>query len=521
MCIDVSCLFSCIEKVCVDVFIVVLCIIVIMTVIVVVYRGWYDMRLSVISALLLVALMIAGPVAFADVYPETTSGNVIKIGMTISLSGKFATEGTQALCGIKAVIKWYNDQGGINLGGTNYTLQLVYYNDESSKENVASLYTKLITDDQVDFLLAPYSSGLTLAALPVAEQNAKLILSHGGASDSIVSKGYSYIVQVLTPSSRYMEQAAVLINEKIPDAKVALIFENAAFAQAVKKGTKAKLQELGIDVVYEADYEPGTSDFSVYIQSAKQAGANVLLGGGHYEDGKALVKQAHEGQWSLKFIAILVAPANQKFYDELGENIVNGVSYPSQWSPNAKYTPEAAQQAGLTWAGPTIDEFIDYFHQVCPDLESPAYQAAQAGASVVFLVEAIKKAYDENGASAIKDSTMVREAFNGLKIMTFFGQLWIDPDTGKQVGHPMLLMQWQGNKRVIIFPTEYAEAEPLIGPDNWMFGAGGGGGETTTTSPGETGTETTEGGGMSTGMLVLLIVVIIVIIGALYYFMKK
>ncbi len=485
------------------------------------------MRVAPLFAILLMALMIAGPIAFADTYPESVSGNVIKIGMTISLSGKYSTEGTQALCGVKAVIKWYNDQGGVDIGGTKYQLQLVYYNDESSKDNVASLYTKLITQDKVDFLLAPYSSGLTLAALPVAEQNNKLILSHGGASDSIVSKGYYYIVQVLTPASRYMEQAAILVKDKIPDAKVALIFENAAFAQAVKNGLKEKLQELGINVVYEADYEPGTSDFSVYIQAAKQKGANVLLGGGHYEDGKALVKQAHDSEWSLKFIAILVAPAQQKFYDELGESIANGVAYPSQWSPHANYNPQAAQAAGMTWAGPTIDEYLNYFQQVCPNVEAPAYQSAEAGAAIVYLVEAIKKAYEMYGESAITDSAKVREAFNDLNIMTFFGPLKIDPATGKQLGHPMLLMQWQGNSRVIIYPAEYAEAQPLIGADNWQFGAAPatttttqtGGGAATTTETAET--TTTTAGGVSTGLVAAIIILIIIVAAAAFFLTKK
>lgn len=482
------------------------------------------MRVAPLFAVILAALMIAGPVAFADTYPSSVSGNVIKIGMTISLSGKYSTEGQQALCGVKAVIKWYNDQGGVDIGGTKYQLQLIYYNDESSKDNVPSLYTKLITQDNVDFLLAPYSSGLTLAALPVAEQNNKLILSHGGASDSIVSKGYYYIVQVLTPASRYMEQAAILVKNKIPDAKVALIFENGAFAQAVKKGLMSKLQELGVNVVYEADYEPGTSDFSVYIQAAKQKGANVLLGGGHYEDGKALVKQSHDSEWSLKFLAILVAPAQPKFYDELGESIANGVAYPSQWSPNANYNPQSAQKAGLTWAGPTIDEYLNYFKQECPNIESPAYQSAEAGAAIVYLVEAIKKAYETGGASAITDSAKVREAFNDLKIMTFFGPLWIDSATGKQLGHPMLLMQWQGNSRVIIYPEEYAEAQPLIGADNWQFGGAPvttTGTQATTTQPTTTQTTTQAAGGTSAGLIAAIIIIIILIAAGAYYASRK
>ncbi len=487
------------------------------------------------AAMLVLALILAAPAlslgAKAEVYPEQVTGEVIRIGMTISLTGIFQTEATQALCGIKAAIKWYNDQGGVDIGGKKYKLQLVYYDDESKKDNIASLYTKLIDEDQVDFLLAPYSSTLTLAALPVANEKHKLILSHGGASDTIVESGYKYIVQVLTPASRYMETAAELVAEKIPDAKIALIFENKPFAQEVKQGLKAKIQELGLQVVYEADYEAGTKDFSTFIQEAMSRGANVLLGGSHYEDGKALVGQAHSLGWKLKFIAILVAPDQPKFRDELGDQVVTGVSYPSQWSQRAPYTPEKAKELGLTWAGPTIDEWVSLFKEICPNIEAPAYQAAEAGAAIVYLVEAIKKAYEMYGEAAIKDSDKVREAFNGLKIMTFFGPLEIDPATGKQIGHPMILMQWQEGERYIIYPPEVAEREPLIAPSNWWPATAMAPTQTqtsptatspTATTPTTTETTTTQAGGVSVSpAIIAAVVMIIVVIAAVILFMRR
>jgi branched-chain amino acid transport system substrate-binding protein len=478
----------------------------------------------VLAGLVVAAVMLMAPaasmIALADTYPQQVSGNVIKIGMTISLTKKFASEGQQALCGIKAAVDWYNNKGGVDIGGTKYKLQLIYYDDQSSKDQVSSLYEKLITQDKVDFLLAPYSSGLTLAALPVAEQHHKLILSHGGASDSIVTGGYHYIVQVLTHASAYMSGVAVILKEKVPDAKVALIYEDKPFAKSVINGLKQALQEKGIPIVYDHPYQAGTTDFSSLIQDAMSEGANVLLGGGHYEDGKSLVKQAHDLGWHLKFIAILVAPAQPKFYTELGKDIAEGVAYPSQWSPNAPYTPQKAQEMGLPWAGPTINEWIQLFKQECPDLQ-PAYQAAQAGAAIVYLVEAIKKAAEKYGPDAIKDSDKVREAFNDLHIMTFFGPLKIDPQTGMQIGHPMLIMQWQNGKQVIIYPKEYAQAEPLVAPPNWWPQAatssptGGAGAQQSTQSV------TTSKGGLSNAAIATIIIVIIIIIIAAVYLAKK
>lgn len=491
------------------------------------YRG--ILAYSVLLVLFMVVSPFAVLTAHADTYPEEVSGNVIKIGMTISLTGKYATEGKQALCGIKAAIAWLNDKGGITVGGTTYKFQLIYYDDQSRSDLVPTLYAKLISEDQVNFLLAPYSSALTAAAAPIAEQYRVLMLSHGGASDKIFEQGYQYLVQVLSPASMYLVSALDLIKKYIPDAKIAFIYENKPFAKAVVEGAMRHAEELGLNVVYKNAYEAGTTDFSTYILAAMDEGADVLLGGGHYEDGKALVKQAHDLGWKLKFIAILVAPAQPKFYDELKAEVAEGVAFPAQWALQAEYSPDVAGSLGLEWYGPTRDEWLQYFNQLCPELKAPAYQAAEAGAAVMVLAKAIETA-------GSLDNTAVRQTLNNLDFMTFFGRFKIDTQTGKQIGHQMVIMQWQNGEQVIIFPESVATAEPIIGPSNWW--PGGPIYPTTTTtqtspttgttsspasSPSETtGVETTTPErGIGTGTIAAIIVIIIIIAAAAVLLRKR
>ncbi len=54
------------------------------------------------------------------------------------------------------------------------------------------------------------------------------------------------------------------------------------------------------------------------------------------------------------------------------------------------------------------------------------------------------------------DSDKVRAAFNKLHLMTFFGDLKIDPTTGLQTAHSMVTVQWQGGKKVIVWPPSAA-----------------------------------------------------------------
>ncbi len=404
----------------------------------------------------------------------TTSGaatnNVIKIGMSISLTGKFAEEGHQALCGVLASINYFNDKGGVTVNGKTYKLKLIYYDDKSDKNTVTQLYSKLVTQDKVNFLLAPYSSGLTSAAAPIAQQYKIVMLSHGGASDSIFQQGNPYIVQILTPATKYFASALELVKEKIPDAKIAFIYENSEFSNTVMKGAEEYAKQLGLDVVYKKAYEKGTTDFNGIVSEAKASGANVLIGGGHFQDGQQLVKTAHDLGWHLKFISILVAPAQPNFAN-LGKDVVLGVAAPAQWAVGVKYSPDNVPP-GYTWFGPTNQEWLNYFNKVtqeysvCSGLkgEPPAYQAAEAGAAIVWLVKSIETANS-------LDNTQVRQAMNNLALYTFFGKLKIDPQTGLQIGHQMVVIQWQeinGKLQlVIIYPPETAQANPLIAPPNW------------------------------------------------------
>jgi branched-chain amino acid transport system substrate-binding protein len=484
---------------------------------------------KVVLALLMTAMVLALPMLVltsnAAAFPSTVTGNVIKIGMPISLSGHLATEGKQALCGAVATVLWLNDHGGVKVGGKTYKVQLIYYDDASSASNEPSIVQKLITQDKVNFLLAPYSSGLTSAAAPIADQYHVIMLSHGGASNAIFQKGYKYLVQILSPASEYFTGSLEIIKEKIPDAKIAFIYENAKFASAVVNAAVKKAKEMGLNVVYQKAYEHGTTDFSTFINEAKARGANVLLGGGHFEDGKALVKQAHDLGWHLKFISILVAPAEPKFYQDL-DDIANGVAYPSQWEPGVKYSPETAKKEGLEWFGPTVSEWIKYFQyaqgnlSLCKGLGEPSYHAAEAGAAILFLVKAVEKA-------GTLDNDAVRQAMNTLDIMTFFGRLKIDPKTGLQIGHEMLVVQWQNGKRVIVYPPEVAEASPLIAPPNWWPSTATSpttpSPTTAATTPTHTATPspTTKKGLSAAAWAAIIIVIIIIIIIGVWLAVRK
>ncbi|WP_290623824.1 MULTISPECIES: amino acid ABC transporter substrate-binding protein [unclassified Archaeoglobus] len=392
--------------------------------------------------------------------PTGPKEETLYFGAPISLSGKFAKEGQMSLWGMQVAAQWINENGGIKVGNKVYKVEIKYYDDESKKESVQSLIERLATVDKVKFILAPYSSGLTMAAAPIAEKYGVLMNSHGGASDYIFEQGYYYVVQTLSPASKYQTGFLDMVKTLDPDAKrLALVYEDKEFSRAVHQAAKEYAEKLGFEIVYEKTYPAGTTDLSPILNELKAANPDVLIGGGHFADGQLLAQQLAELNINIKAISILVAPSLPAFYEALGTK-AEGISAPAQWETGVKYSPEVAEKLGVEWYGPTQEEFIKMFKDLAGEDAEPSYHVAEAAAAVLSYAKAIEKAQST-------DVDRVREAMNDLEFMCVYGMWSIDPETGKQVGHDMVIIQWQNEEKKIVWPESAANAKPCYPMPTW------------------------------------------------------
>ncbi|HET7143022.1 MAG TPA: ABC transporter substrate-binding protein, partial [Anaerolineales bacterium] len=100
------------------------------------------------------------------------------VGFTTSLTGKLNVESTRQSNGFKLWMDQVNAAGGITLAdGSVVKFETKFYDDESNKDRVQELFTKLVTEDNADFLISPYSSGLADASAVIAEQYGKIMVT--------------------------------------------------------------------------------------------------------------------------------------------------------------------------------------------------------------------------------------------------------------------------------------------------------------------------------------------------------
>jgi len=383
----------------------------------------------------------------------------VTIGFTSSLTGAQEVSSKRQVAGFNLWLDQINEAGGLKLSdGTAVKFSAHTYDDESNKERVQELYTRLITEDNADFLISPYSSGLTAAASIIAEQNGKVMLTAGAAEDDAYKTGNTSLFQLYTPGSLYLASTVDMLKTLDPEAKIAIVHENDKFSTSVVDGLKPYLESQGFEIVMEEGYASDTADFGPVINKIVESGATVLLGGGHYPDGSTFARQLYERKAGLKFISLLVAPADSKF-PELGDAAL-GVSTSSQWELAATHTPEEADALGKEWFGPTGEEFAAAYEASTG--EKPTYHVA--GGYVAGLV--LQKAIQD--ADSI-DPEKVKAALEAMDIFTFYGGIKFDtsPEAhGLQLSHQMVVAQWQKDEsgtlvRRVIWPADVANAEPL------------------------------------------------------------
>ncbi|MGQ0669112.1 MAG: amino acid ABC transporter substrate-binding protein [Actinomycetota bacterium] len=365
----------------------------------------------------------------------------IRFGASVSVSGRNALQGRQVLAGLRAWVEAVNAPGGLKVhgAGARAPVRLVYHDDASSPARAAANAERLLDADAVEVLIGPYASDLTRAVLPVAGRRGKVLWNHGGASDDIHMEG-GRAIGILTPVSRYYGGLLELVRSLDSDAgRVALLHRRgSSFGRLAGLGVRAAAS----GAMFVADvvtYSSLTSDLPSVLASLQRHRPDLVISAGSFDDEVVLARALLESGLRPKAIG-LAAAALQEFPQALGTS-AEGFLGPSQWEPRLAYAPDF---------GPGPDEATEGIRaQGAP----PDYPAAQAYAACLIA----QRCLEEAGAD---DESLWRAAC-ALDCGTFFGRFRIDPATGLQVGHEMVLVQWRRGRKVVVWPPPVSKARPL------------------------------------------------------------
>src|SRR3970282_2511005 len=91
----------------------------------------------------------------------------VRIGFSIAKTGIFASAAPSQLNAYELWREQINARGGLEIGKEKRPVEFVQYDDQSNPGQAAKIYEKLITQDKVDLLLAPWGTPTHIAVAPV------------------------------------------------------------------------------------------------------------------------------------------------------------------------------------------------------------------------------------------------------------------------------------------------------------------------------------------------------------------
>ncbi len=377
------------------------------------------------------------------------------LGSAISLTGKYATNGIHAKNGYEYAISKIAENGGVKVGDKCYNFKVIYYDDESKGDRGATLAERLINQDKVQYMLGPYSSGLTKAIAPVTEKYQIPMVEAEGAARSLFNKGYRYLFAVLSTSEQYLASAITLAAEKAQEngqetssVKVAVAVENDPFSLDIRAGVLEDAAKYQMQIVIDEQLPRDLSDMSAILTKVKLLKPDVLVVSGHSKGAATAVRQIGEQNINVPMIAMTHCEAAD-VVGKFGE-VANDILCSTQWAET------------LTYSDPIFGSAAEYeigFKAAYPEYaeKKVPYQTAQASAAVYVYKDAFERA-------GSLDREAVRDAIAATDLATFYGQIKFS-EAGNNIAKPMVLRQIQNGEYNVVAPSAFA-SHPL----NWPRG---------------------------------------------------
>jgi branched-chain amino acid transport system substrate-binding protein len=384
----------------------------------------------------LAILLVAGVLPAAA---HHRPNNEVLIGGAISQTGQYAEPAGRQVNSIKMWVDEVNGRGGL-LG---HKVRLLLLDDKSETQTAIKLYEKLLTEDKVDVLLAPYSSGITEAVANVNERYKMPFVAYGAASTPIWEKGRKYIFNIVAVAEDY-QKGAVHLAKQIGVKKAAVIGQDSLFPRQSGKGAKDWAKKLGIEVVLEENYPPKQMDFTALLQKVRAAGAEALISNSYFADSAAQLRQMREQNINFKLYSSTVGPGLPNFPEQLGNTAEYVLGF-SQWEP----LPDVFKLPGMK-------EYIEAYEKRFK--EKPNYHAGGAYAALQVTEAAIKKA-------GSFDSEKLREAMATLDMTTMFGRYKVDAKGMN--AHEGITFQILRGQRKVVYPEKYAETKAELPMPEW------------------------------------------------------
>ncbi len=384
----------------------------------------WNRRFVLMAAIL---LLIGGTVHAQD---------AIKVGVVGPRTGPAAATGAAFEEGIKLAVEYVNSKGGV----TGKKLEVVFEDTAGAPDKAASGFERLVTRDKVVMVLGESHSSSALAQIEVANRLKVPFVVAEAWADEITSKNYPYVFRAGPSNSGVVNQSIAKWVQAEKFKKAFIIAENTDWGIGIGKLTENALAKAGVP--FESMItERNSQDHYVELTKIKAYKPDVILAyiygvGLHY-----FVAQAGETGVSPKAV------------------ILDGAGPPSLWPD---YWKNVGDYGNLECFVSSMHEKVEltdlakYYREAYTKSFGKAptdYKSRSIFDAVLIAADAINRAKSTETAKLV-------EALEKTNLKTTRGMAKFGTQKGGTEYHqwdpPMLVIQWQNKKQVVLYPPEAA-----------------------------------------------------------------
>ena len=398
--------------------------------------------------------VVAGTLLAASASAQT--GEPIKIGFSMALTGGLAPNGKSALLAQKIWEEDVNAKGGL-LGRP---VKLVYYDDKSSPAEVPAIYTKLLDIDKVELVIGPYATAQIAPAMPIVMQKKKTFIGLLGLAVNTEFNYPNYFAMI--PSGPDAKPAFtkgffdIAMAQGAKPQTVAIVAADQEFSRNAADGARENAKAANLRVVYDRTYPPSTADFAPIVRAIQASNPDLVVVCSYPPDSVGMVRSVNEIGFKPKAIGgAMVGLQATAIKTQLGP-LLNGWTNYDFWLPVPK----------MEFAG-VADLIKRYQAKAAAEGVDPLgyYMAPWAYAQLQVIQQAIE-------ATKSLDDAKLAEHIRASTFKTVVGDVKFGAK-GEWEKSRVLQVQFQNVKgndvaqfkdmstQVVVAPAEYESGKPI------------------------------------------------------------
>src|SRR2546428_11022882 len=416
-------------------------------------------RIGVVIVVIAI-VVVAGGVGYfyLPATPSATKGSTLKIGMTLSESGIFASLDGNYTHFNDAWQTYVNSNGGLVDGsGVHHNVTIISYDDQSQHDLAVSQYHRLAEQDNVSFLISPYSADIGEDLIPVAQADkVPLIMAEASSAGMWVpSNPHDWAVTSMVPywqvdfttgcSGSYfsMLKQQITANPNGSPKTIAFVGWDITWANDDFNSSLNLAPQAGLSVVYQKllqpDFTNPVAGFQAIIPDLKAANPDIVYLATFGPVAALWMKAAsqsgfqpqqwHTIEWGAAFASIT------------GQQLASHTTTEVFWTPTF-----ASQQQSSGFA----DEAL--FNQLVTKAGVTWYNFQNIELRMIIF-EMIAKAVSQVSSPTRAN---LNNALHQLNMPTVGGKLVVQPQGYGTIG--LVPVQWHNGRIQTLFPSSLANA---------------------------------------------------------------